>query len=234
MVKENTFRFREFEVRQNDSVHKVGTDGVLIGAWAITDPADEYIMDIGTGTGLIAMMLARRSAAIIHAIEPDAAAFEVAKKNISVSPDAERIKIFQSSLQNFETDIRFDRIVSNPPFFHNRLHPPDHARKMQRHTETLSFSDLALHVAQHLKSSGSFSVILPVEESRVATHALSKHGLFESRVTYVRSRPGKPVIRHLIEFTRIAGEIRTNQLTLHTETGEKSMDYDNLTRDFYL
>jgi len=233
-VKENTFRFREFEVIQNDSVHKVGTDGVLLGAWATTDSADHHILDIGTGTGLIALMLARRSAATIHAIEPDAVAFELAQKNISAAPDEGRIRIYHSSLQEFRTDVKFDRIVSNPPFFDNRLHPPDPGRKMQRHTETLSFSDLALHVAQLLKSSGSFSVILPVEESRVATHALSKHSLFESRVTYVRSRPGKPVIRHLIEFTGIAGEIRTNQLTLHTETGEKSMDYDNLTRDFYL
>lgn len=233
-MKESTFRFKEFEVKQNDAVHKVGTDGVLIGAWATTDPADQHILDIGTGTGLIALMLARRSAAIIHAVEPDADAFELAQGNFSASPDAERIKFYQARLQEFKTDLKFDRIVTNPPFFHNRLQPPDQSRKMQRHTETLSFSDLAAHVTLLLKDSGSFSVILPAEESRVAIPIFLKNGLFESRITNIRSGPGKPFIRYLIEFTRNPSAVNKNQLTLFTETGQKSAEYALLTHNFYL
>lgn len=234
MVKENTFRFKDFEIRQNDSVHKVGTDGVLIGAWTTTDPSDQHILDIGTGTGLIALMLARKSSATIHAIEPDLTAFELAQKNISDSPYSNRIKIHHNLLQEFEPEIKFDRIVSNPPFFQNRLLPPGTNRKMQRHTESLSFPDLVLHVTRLLKNTGSFSVILPAEESNIAAPIFLRNGLFQSAITYVRSGPGKPVIRHLLEFKNMAGEITASHLTLLNGSGERSPEYTALTRLFYL
>lgn len=233
-MKENTFRFKDFEIRQNDSVHKVGTDGVLIGAWTTTDPSDQYILDIGTGTGLIALMLARKSSAMIHAIEPDLTAFELAQKNISDSPYSNRINVHNNLLQDFEPGIKFDRIVSNPPFFQNRLLPPDTNRKMQRHTESLSFKDLAFHVARLLKHSGSFSVILPAGESSIAAPLFLNNGLFQSAVTYVRSGPDKPVIRHLLEFKKSTTETTISHLTLLDESGERSSEYTLLTKLFYL
>lgn len=234
MVKENTFRFKDFEIRQNELVHKVGTDGVLIGAWALTEKSDQHMLDIGTGTGLIALMLAGRSTAMIHAIEPDPAAFELAQKNISASSFSDRIRGYKCSFQEFEPGLKFDRIVSNPPFFQNRLLPPGKSRQMQRHNESLPFTELAIHVTRLLNHSGSFSVILPAEESSTAADCFLKNGLYQSAITYVRSGPGKPIIRHLLEFRKIAGEAAEAHLTLLTESGERSPEYAALTRQFYL
>lgn len=233
-MQENRFHFKSFEVIQNDQVHKVGTDGVLVGAWATVGDSDQRILDIGTGTGLIALMMAQRSKATIEAIESDELAIVIAQKNFQNSPWGDRIRLHHTRLQEFQTESGFDRIISNPPFFHNKLAPPDEKRKTQRHTSSLSFEMLALHCSRLLNKSGSVSIILPVEESIKVKVEFEKHHLFLSRLTEVYSKPRQSPMRHLQEYRFGNDSVSKSHLTLTTTSGERSAEYSSLTASFYL
>lgn len=234
MVKESTFRFRQFEITQDDRIHKVGTDGVLIGAWANVLPSDQNILDIGTGTGLIALMMAQRTHAMIDTIEPDLLALEIATKNILGSPWPDRIRLHSGKLQEVRLNQTFDRIISNPPFFFQRLIPPEENRKIQRHADALPFDVLASHCARLLKKSGSVSLILPVEESHQASKSFNNHNLYPARITEVSSRTDHAPIRFLQEYRFGLQECERTQLTLTNESGARSAEYSALTSDFYL
>lgn len=234
MVKESRFKFKSFDILQDDRIHKVGTDGVLLGAWAAVKGEQHRILDIGTGTGLIALMMAQRSQAIIEAIEPDQLAFQIAQENFSNSPWKDRIKPKEISLQDFNPGLKFDLIISNPPFFHNRLVPPDEKRKTQRHTTSLNFKELAFHCSRLLKQAGSVSVILPVEEGIQAEAEFRKHDLQLSRQTEVYSKPGQSPIRTLQEFRFGNQNVSRDTIVLTDDFGNRSAAYSALTTAFYL
>lgn len=215
---------------------KVGTDGVLVGAWAGVRATDERMLDIGTGTGLIALMLAQRSAAA-RIVGVDVDDVEQARENGAASPWAERLTFVQSPVQAFRPAERFDLIVSNPPFYVDSLTSPDAGRTTARHAVRLPFDELRDAVARLLAPLGRFAVVLPVAEAERFT-ALSGGVLAPARRTEVRTTPRRAAKRMLLEFVH-AAEASTSpavsELVIDTGAHEAyTPEYRALTRDFYL
>ena len=170
------FRFKKFTIEQDRCAMKVGTDGVLLGAWAEIASA-ERILDIGTGTGLIALMCAQRNElAQIHAIEIDSAAAEQAGENILNSQFSERIELQQVALQEFNPSKEYDAIICNPPFFNSGTNSPVAERNQARHTISLSISDLLLHASRLISESGRLHLILPLDNEEELKSCCAAHG----------------------------------------------------------
>lgn len=237
-----SFTFKQFQVHQEKSGMKVGTDGVLLGAWA---NGGKQILDIGTGTGLIALFMAQRFAnAKIDGIDIDADTCLQAQENIAASPFKERIVIKNISLQNYTFPAleepatktsHYDAIVSNPPFFVNSLHNPDHKRNVARHADFLPFRDLLRGVKELLSADGEFSVIIPTEELDSFLSESCMSGLFEYRRCCVKTTPRKAAKRVLLSFRKSSsGSPEQETHTLLNADGSRSEWYRNLTKDFYL
>jgi len=229
------FQFKQFTVWQNRCAMKVGTDGVLLGAWAEIKNA-QNILDIGTGTGLIALMMAQRSSARIDAIEIDPNAALQARENVQKSPWNNRIFVYNSSLQEFKNIRRhYDIILTNPPYFTGSLMNPDLKRSTARHDLQFSKELLIEGVRKLLDSRGFFNIILPTEEFISFSKSLKKYNLYLSRQTNVYSKPGSPCIRVLAEFSIIGNTKLTSDLIIETNSRHKySVQYMELTKDYYL
>jgi tRNA1Val (adenine37-N6)-methyltransferase len=204
---------------------KVGTDAVLLGAWVSINHA-KSILDIGTGSGVIALMLAQRSNALIDAVEPDKNSAEQAAVNFRSSPWSNRLRVYNLPIQDFEYS-HYDLIVSNPPFFSNSLLPPNASRQAARHTETLSFDDLIL-ATKH----GRLAVILPATEGNLFREKAREQGLHCNRSLAFYSRRDKPQERWLMEFSQNPGEITTEKLVLYEEKDRWTKEYALLVKDF--
>ncbi len=233
---EGAFRFKHFTVRQERCPMKVGTDGVLLGAWTEIRPTDRRLLDIGTGTGLIALMLAQRAPeAEVTGIDIDDVS--QARENGDASPWGDRLHFVQTPVQAFDPVERFDRIVSNPPFFDATLPSPDAGRTTARHTVTLTFSDLCDAALRLLAPGGRLSVVLP--QSEVRRFLLAAGGrLTTLRRTEVRTTPRRPVKRTLLELSRTEEADRspiTDELVIGTGEHEVyTPEYRALTGEFYL
>jgi tRNA1Val (adenine37-N6)-methyltransferase len=231
------FHFKQFSIHQENAPMKVGTDGALLGAWA---PGTEVkkILDIGTGTGLIALMLAQRfTDAHITAIEPNDAACLDAAFNFEHSPYAGRIKLEQIDLESFNPNENFDLIVSNPPFFQRALHAPDEGRTQARHALNLS-PELLLTAAQWLNPKGIIAGIYPTEVyQRLVAHAKGMD-LWPYQHAMVLPRHGKPVHRVLFAFAKsVIADGRPASETFEIENAERhdySERFTELMRPFYL
>jgi tRNA1Val (adenine37-N6)-methyltransferase len=213
---------------------KVGTDGVLLGSWANVSAANA-ILDIGTGSGLIALMLAQRTHAntSINAVEIDSESAIQATDNVRQSPWPEKIKIHTTSIQDFKSDTKYDLIVSNPPFFVNSLSPPSEKRKSARHSWLLPHQDL-LHSSQRLISDkGILTVILPVSEGNDFIATAQFFGFYLRRQGAFYTRDTKPQERWLFEFAREPGSVDIQKLVLY-DGDEWSIEYKKLVSDFYL
>lgn len=228
------FTFKKFSVRHDRCAMKVGTDGVLLGAW--TNVANSrQVLDIGTGTGLIALMLAQRSDRTqITAVDIDSDAVLQASENIIASPWRHRIEVLQKDICTYVGDILFDTIVSNPPYFSNSLKCVDLQRNTARHTDTLTASSLLSKVADLLTPEGCFSVIIPSGQTDEFIQLANVQGLYPSRLTQVITRPGLPPKRSLLEFQKKRQDYTTNELIIELERHVYSKDYIALTKDFYL
>lgn len=232
----NSFTFQKFTIHQDRCAMKVGTDGVLLGAWA---HGGKRILDIGTGTGLVAIMMAQRFAdAHVTAVEIDHNAALQACDNASCSPFASRIGIVETSVQNFDvygTQL-FDSIVSNPPFFTDSLKNPDSQRATARHADTLPYRDLFTAVKRLLAEDGEFSAIIPSNclTSFIAEAYLAH--LVPIRRLAIRTTPRKQPKRHLVSFghTSSASNATNEEQCLMNPDGSQSEWYINLTSDFYL
>jgi tRNA1Val (adenine37-N6)-methyltransferase len=233
----NYFIFKQFRINQQDAAMKVGTDGVLLGAWAELDGTERRMLDIGTGTGVIALMAAQRAPqARIDAVEIDENAARQARQNAEASPWADRLQVYNASVQNFARDAaeRYDLILSNPPFFVDSLKAPDAARSAARHTDTLSFDDLAAAADRLLTPAGRFAAIYPTEEAAVFQRVAGGYGLFPCRRLQVKSTPQGAFKRTLTEFSRRETAIAEEELTIETAPLRYTAEYIALTRDFYL
>jgi tRNA1Val (adenine37-N6)-methyltransferase len=196
------FQFKQFRIRQERCAMKVGTDGVLLGAWMPLSNA-QHMLDIGTGTGLIALMAAQRHANLhITAIEIDRSSAEQAAENVQESPWKDRIKVIRTDFKDYRSDIRFDTIVSNPPFFPRSLTCPDASRSQARHDISLSYSDLLQGVDARLTVEGTFSVILPTDYLNEFINEAASHNLFPMKRCYVVTIPGRTSKRTLLAFGR--------------------------------
>ncbi|MBR4996168.1 MAG: methyltransferase [Alistipes sp.] len=216
---------------------KVGTDGTLIGAWATIPCGCRRILDIGTGSGLIAIMAAQRSnEAQVIGIDIDNDCIEQARENIAASPWDDRITITHSSLQEFSSSEGFDVIISNPPYFVDSLLSPDEKRTTARHTTTLTFKELSDNVVRLLSPEGTFSLILPPTEADLFMSA-ARGALFLRRRCDVWSTPDSGVKRVMMELqTQPPTELPTIEKLIIEDGGPMaySDEYKQLTRDFYL
>jgi tRNA1Val (adenine37-N6)-methyltransferase len=211
---------------------KVGTDGVLLGAWTNTDNANR-VLDIGTGTGLIALMLAQRSNANIIAVDAEANAFEQAKINFDASPWRNRLQLVLSKIQDYQTDKKFDLIVSNPPYFSGYYSSDDLSRDIARSADMLlSYEDLITAVKRLLKEEGRLSLILPADQQEKIIAIAKQYELALSRITLVKTKYTKEAKRVLLEFVNTSNEV---QLILSDDNGRVyTQEYIKLTKDFYL
>lgn len=225
------FRFKKFTVWHDRCGMKVGTDGVLLGAWA---HGGRRILDIGTGSGVIALFMAQRfREATITAIDIDSSACSQAEENVRLSVFSERINVLETSLQDFDKGI-YDAIVCNPPFYADALKNDDIRRTLARHTDTLSFHDLFTCAAKLLADDGEFSVVIPTSIRSEFDMEAAFSGLFTSRVCALRTLPHKPISRLLLAY-------RKHPSLIVEETSEylndanmiRSVWYDSLTEEFY-
>lgn len=234
MRDKSVFRFKQFSIGHRQATMKVGTDGVLLGAWTNIENA-KRILDVGTGTGVIALMLAQRTLAHVRidAIDISKEDCEVAHENVKQCPWPDKVVVYHSSLQEFISE-PYDLIVSNPPYFINSYKPPIEKRTQARHTETLSQIDLLNHSKRLLSSTGRLSVILPETEAQLLVKLSSKQGWFCTHSCHFRSRQSKPVERILLELSLNKQPHQTEELVLY-ESGETWTEaYKRLTKEFYL
>lgn len=229
----NYFRFKQFTLIQKESAFKVGTDGVLLGARADIACAAS-ILDIGTGTGLIGLMLAQRSTARIVCIEPDKASFREACENVRRSIWRDRIVLENTDLQNYFPGNSFDLIVTNPPYFAGSLLNPDKRKAATRHSVTLSGEELLNGVTRLLAPKGKFEVIFPCNQGIAFTGKAQDRGLYCNKILKIRPLPGSEIKRIILTFSRQSSSVQEEFLTI--ERGKRhdfTDEYINLTRDFY-
>jgi len=231
----NFFHFKQFTIRQDKCAFKVGTDAVLLGAWTDIDDA-KYILDIGTGTGIIALMLAQKSNAEIFAIEPDKESFLQASDNIRNSKWKERIRIENTDIQNYyPINLKFDIIVSNPPYFADSLKNPNSRKALSRHNDTLKNRELLDGISRLLSPGGRFQVIMPYAEGNVLIAEASGHGLYCNSILKIRPLPTSEIRRLILSFSFTRNNVKESFLTIeHGKRHDFTGEYRNLTRDFYL
>ena len=229
------FRFKQFAIDDSHSAMKIGTDGVLLGAWARVEGC-RSILDVGTGTGLIALMVAQRNAeALITAIDIDRSAAAEARRNADMSPWGSRITTLCEDVRSFVSEAKFDHIISNPPYFNDSLHSTDEARNTARHTDTLAFGELVDAAEQLLEDGGLLSVVLPTDGARrFRREAFGR--LWLSRQLDVVTREGEEPKRTMMEFVLTSRPImpRCDRLTIHRSGGDYTEEYRRLTEEFYL
>lgn len=223
-------------MRNRDSALKVGTDAVLLGAAMTILPEDRTALDIGTGTGVIALMAAQRAPAMdIKAVEADGPSAAEADSNFRMSPWSGRLESINIPLQRYTPEDSFDLIFSNPPYYDSSLRNPDRREALARHCDTLSLSDIFSFAARYLKRDGRLSVILPSHIAAAARRSAASFGMDTFRVLHIRTTAAKAPKRTILEFRRDspAGHIGEETLTL-TENGSRTMEYKELTNEFYL
>jgi tRNA1Val (adenine37-N6)-methyltransferase len=235
-----SFQFQQFTVAQDKCAMKVGTDGILLGAWAPIEEA-QHILDIGAGTGLIGLMVAQRTQegrVVLVEVDPDAAA--QATENVQNSPFSDRAEVIKDSIQQYSTtnQAKFDLIVSNPPFFTGGVISEQEGRANVRHTLKLSHGDLLRSVQRLLAPSGSFCVVLPwLEGLRFAELAAGYH-LYPHRLAKVSPHPDKSPNRILLQLKQLpADEVQEEIFSIYATAGEsaaRSTSYQVLTDEFFL
>lgn len=234
----SVFQFKQFSIQQDKTAMKVGTDGVLLGAWAPVAHHPYNVLDIGAGTGLISLMLAQRCGAEqIDGLEIDAMAHEQCVENFEASPWGDRLFCYHASLDDFmeEWEEEYDLIVSNPPFYTEDYTSGDAQRDAARFTTALPFQDLLEASGIILSENGVLAVIIPFKEEAGFIALAREEGLFPFKVTHVKGTPESPVKRSLLAFSRHeTNDIATNELIIETARHQYTEAYIALTKDFYL
>jgi tRNA1Val (adenine37-N6)-methyltransferase len=231
----NHFIFKQFTIIQGKSAFKVGTDGVLLGASAdISDVRN--ILDIGSGTGLISLMLAQRCNATITAIEPDYESFLQTCENVNSSPWQQRITVKHTSFQNLDQNTgRFDMIITNPPFFIDSLKNPDPRKSAARHNESLSAEEILQGALKFLNEDGNLQLILPYVEGNIFIAKANKYGFYCNSIIKIKPVPSSEIRRLILKFCRTQKKPVERFLTIeHGKRHEFTEEYINLTKDFYL
>ena len=231
------FQFKQFSIAQDRCAMKVGTDGVLLGAWTplINNPYN--ILDIGTGTGVIALMLAQRShAEQIDAIEIDDDAYEQATENFENSPWNDRLYCYHAGLDEFvdEVEEEFDLIVSNPPFYTDEYKSDNPQRDAARFEDAMPFEELVEAADFFLSDHGIFSLIIPYKEEEKIKSLCAERGLFPLKITRIKGTPASEIKRSLLAFSRVEQTPLVDELIIETARHQYTTDYIALTKDFYL
>lgn len=226
------FRFRRFSVRNCDSALRVGTDAVLLGASVSLPKICRNALDIGTGTGIIALMIAQRSpSTFVTGIDIDGPSVEEASFNFKASPWAERLVSLKEDLRSYEPEDKFDLIFSNPPFYDASLKNPDERLATARHTESLGPRDIFAFASRWLSPEGQVSIIIPSDSLKAWLRLASSFGLLPRRIIHVKTTERKVPKREIIEFGRLRQTLHEETLVLMSE-GEKSPEYRALLTEF--
>ncbi|MGM9788281.1 MAG: tRNA1(Val) (adenine(37)-N6)-methyltransferase [Candidatus Cryptobacteroides sp.] len=232
----SVFKFKEFELSNERAAMKLGTDSVLLGASVDVEGVDS-VLDIGTGTGVVALMIAQRTAGsplrpIIDAIDIDLPSVEEARENFQASPWVDRLKVYHSALQSYPRK-EYDLIVSNPPFFDNSLLNPDSRKREARHTCTLSYLDILKYARTTLSAYGRLALILPSEEEKTLIRTAVSYHLYPKSILRIRTVERKVPKRIVVEFCRVMPQVKQRYLNMSRD-GEFTPEYRELVEPFLL
>lgn len=232
----SSFAFKQFTINQDKCAMKVGTDAVLLGAW-VNASQSTTILDIGTGTGVIAIMLAQKSNGHIDAIDIDVKAYEQALENVKACPWHDRIAVHHKAFQKFAPvpNKKYDLIVSNPPYFIDSTKTPEEARTFARHTDMLGFEELLAGTLNLLSSEGAFYLILPSKEGEIFRDIAEEKELYLTKLLRVRPKLDKQDKRYLMKFEKKRKSFSESLITIeHEEHHSYTDEYKELTKDYYL
>lgn len=216
---------------------KIGTDAVLLGAWTALESQPFSILDIGAGTGVIALMLAQRSSAeLIDAIEIDDEAYEQCVENFENSPWGDRLFCYHASLEEFTEEIedKYDLVISNPPFYSEDYKTENKQRDLARFSEALPFNHLIESASKLLSEQGVFSLIIPYKEEEHIIQLAFKESLYPNNILHVKGNPNSEIKRSLIQFSFMDIAPKINELIIETDRHQYTQDYIQLTKEFYL
>ena len=231
------FKFKQFTIRQDKTAMKIGTDGVLLGAWVKIHEDINNILDIGTGTGLIALQLAQRSnCQEIDAVEIEPNAFEQAVENFENSSWGDRLFCYHASLEEFakEFDETYDLIISNPPFYNATYKELEYKRALARHTKNLTFEKLLFSTSKLLSNKGTCAFIIPYQEESKFLELAAKNNLFPMRITRVKGNVKTNFKRTLLQLCYTKAVPKIDELAIEIERHLYTQEYKNLIKDFYL
>lgn len=231
------FHFKEFTILQHKTAMKVGTDGVLLGAWVDLSNQPDTVLDIGTGTGLIALQIAQRSdCELIDALEIEPDAYEQAVDNFENSDWGDRLFCYHASLHEFTAEIedKYDLIISNPPFYNDTFKEVEQKRATARHTATLSFTELISATAELLSSDGSCAFIIPFHEEDTFLVIAKKANLYPDRITRVKGNIKTSVKRSLLQLSFNKSKVVIDEIAIEIKRHQYTEVYKDLVKDFYL
>ncbi len=233
-----SFQFKQFKIEQDQCAMKIGTDGVLLGAWVLPEYEPRNVLDIGTGTGVIALLLAQRFASSeIETIEIDESAYEQAVSNFENSPWGDRLFGYHASFQEFFQEVddeKYDLIISNPPFFSPTQKSESDSRNKARFEDALPFEHLFYGASKLLHEEGLFAVIIPFDKEEIIIDVASKMHLFPSRITRVKGTSQSLIKRSLIQFQFQAVDVELSEIILEKQRHVYTEEYTALVKDFYL
>ncbi|MEN8928184.1 MAG: methyltransferase [Flavobacteriales bacterium] len=231
----STFHFKQFSVQNEKSAMKVNTDSVLLGAWAKIPEEAKTGIDIGSGTGILALMFAQKNSEIeLTGVEIEKKAFEESKLNFKNSPYQKRLRAVNLPLQEFIAETKFDCIITNPPYFENDLKNEDENKKTARHTVSLSFIELINFAENNLSDMGSFSLVLPFTESEIFRNIAENSALFLTRIAFIKPNEKKEINRVLMTFSLTGKKLEKETFCVYQSHQIYSERHHELTRDFYL
>ena len=237
MLVNKPFKFKQFAIHQDRCAMKIGTDGVLLGAWTSLQNNPESVLDIGSGTGLIALMLAQRSwTETIDALEINEDAYEQCVDNFESSLWGDRLFCYHAGLDEFMDEIedQYDLIVSNPPFYSEEVPSGNSARDVARQNQSLPFEELIEGVSKLLSPDGIFSTIIPFKEEVKFLELAEQTGLYPEHITRVKGNPSSEIKRSLLQFSFNKKEVLKDELIIEIERHQYTPEYIALTKEFYL
>lgn len=229
------FKFKQFTIHQEKTAMKIGTDSILFGSWLQTNSSHKSILDIGTGTGLLSLMMAQKnSKALITALEIDADAFNQAKGNIAASKWANRIELIHTDANIWSNDTKYDVLISNPPYFSNDLKAVELKRTKARHQVDFKIADLLSLWKKFGAEKSELACVLPNDQAKVLIDLVVKESFCLKNQTLVRSNKDRKVIRHLLLFSKEKAPTIKSELCIYTLEKQYTKSYIDLTIDFYL
>ena len=232
------FKFKQFTLNQDRCAMKIGTDAVLLGAWCPIDNTPKSILDIGAGTGVLALMLAQRTNADqIDALEIDEEAYEQCVENFEASAWADKLFCYHAGLDEFvdEPEDEYDLIISNPPFYSEDFKTENEQRDLARFQDAMPFEDLIEAADLLLSENGTFAVVIPYKEEERFIDLCAEYELYPVKATRVKGSHKTPIVRSLLAFKRFELSVLTaDELVVEINRHEYTDDYINLTQDFYL
>ena len=232
----NYFQFKQFTIYQDLCSMKVCTDACLLGAYAANKMDDTVlnVLDIGTGTGLLALMLAQKTNATIDALEVNTDAAKQATENVQRSPWKERVKVYNSSVQDFEPEKKYDLIISNPPFFEGDLRSANKQKNEAKHDSTLTLKELADGIVKNLSEDGIAVVLLPYHRTDYFGAVCEPAGLFATEILKLKQSPHHAFFRSIVVLSKQSGTLKEDSMFIHDEQRQYSAKFTALLKDYYL